>query len=152
VLHLLEGRYKTSQPVKGETLTEVVAQLNVDRSACLRTLAEYNDAARNDGFDPTVLDHLVTKELALPKSNWALRLDKPPFVAYPVTGGITFTFGGVRIDSTGRVINVAGKPIAGLFACGEMVGGLFHNNYPGGTGLVSGAVFGKIAGAAAAAA
>jgi tricarballylate dehydrogenase len=152
VLHLLEGRYKTSRPFQAQTLRELVEQLDLDRSTCLRTLEQYNEAASNDGFDPTVLDRLATKELSLPKSNWALRLDRSPFVAYPVTGGITFTFGGVRITPDAQVVDVGWRPIPGLYACGEMVGGLFHTNYPGGTGLVSGAVFGKIAGASAAAA
>jgi tricarballylate dehydrogenase len=97
-----------------------------------------------------VRDGLATKGLELPKSNWAQRLDTPPFVAYPVTGGITFTFGGVRINERAQVIGTAWAPISGLYACGEMVGGLFHGNYPGGTGLMSGAVFGRIAGANAA--
>lgn len=149
-LHLLEGRYGTSEPLTADTLEDLVAQLNIDRDACLQMLAEYNEATTNDGFDPTILDGLATTGLTLPKSNWAQRIDTPPFVAYPVTGGITFSFGGVRIDGHARVIDVGWKPIPGLFACGEMVGGLFHNNYPGGTGLVSGAVFGRIAGASAA--
>jgi tricarballylate dehydrogenase len=84
------------------------------------------------------------------KSNWALRLDTPPFVAYSVTGGITFTFGGLKIDANAQVIGTDWRPIPGLLTCGEMVGGLFHFNYPGGTGLVSGAVFGRIAGRSAA--
>ena len=88
--------------------------------------------------------------LPLPKSNWAQRLATPPFVAYPVTGGITFTFGGVRVDDHARVISTSWAPIPGLYACGEMVGGLFHTNYPGGTGLMSGAVFGRLAGSHAA--
>ena len=79
-------------------------------------------------------------------------LDKPPFVAYSATGGITFTFGGVKVSEQAEVVGVDWRPIPGLFACGEMVGGLFHGNYPGGSGLVSGAVFGRIAGASAAAA
>jgi tricarballylate dehydrogenase len=86
----------------------------------------------------------------LPKSNWAQRLDTPPFVAYPVTGGITFTFGGVRVSERAEVMNTSWTPIPGLYACGEMVGGLFHTNYPGGTGLMSGAVFGRLAGSHAA--
>ena len=101
-------------------------------------------------FDPTVKDGLATKGLELPKSNWAQRLDTPPYSAYPVTGGITFTFGGVRINERAQVVSTAWTPIPGLYACGEMVGGLFHGNYPGGTGLMSGAVFGRIAGAHAA--
>jgi tricarballylate dehydrogenase len=97
-----------------------------------------------------VKDALGTKGLDLPKSNWAQRLDTPPFVAYPVTGGITFSFGGVRINDQAQVMSTGWAPVPGLYACGEMVGGLFHGNYPGGTGLMSGAVFGRIAGRSAA--
>jgi len=86
----------------------------------------------------------------VPESNWALALDTPPYVAFPVTCGITFTFGGLRIDpANGQVLDVTLAPIPGLFCAGEMVGGLFYFNYPSGTGLVSGAVFGRLAGAAA---
>ncbi|OGK79461.1 MAG: tricarballylate dehydrogenase [Candidatus Rokubacteria bacterium GWA2_70_23] len=101
-------------------------------------------------FDPTIRDGLRTKGLELPKSNWAQRLDTPPFMAYPVTGGITFSFGGLRVNERAQVITTSWTPVPGLYACGEMVGGLFHTNYPGGTGLVSGAVFGRLAGAHAA--
>ena len=79
-----------------------------------------------------------------------LRLDKPPFAAYSATGGITFTFGGLAIDEDARVLGTDWRPMPGLYTCGEMVGGLFHFHYPGGTGLVSGAVFGRIAGRSAA--
>jgi tricarballylate dehydrogenase len=127
-----------------------VEQLPVDRATCRRTLDDYNAAVSAGTFDPTVRDGLATKGLDLPKSNWAQRLDTPPFSAYPVTGGITFTFGGVRINERAQVIGTSWTPIPGLYACGEMVGGLFHGNYPGGTGLMSGAVFGRIAGANAA--
>ena len=86
----------------------------------------------------------------MPKSNWANRLDAPPFEAYGVTCGITFTFGGLAVDAEARVLAEDGAPIPGLFAAGELVGGLFYFNYPGGTGLTSGAVFGRTAGANAA--
>ena len=86
-----------------------------------------------------------------PKTNWAQKLDKPPYVAWPVTGGITFTFGGLKINEQCQVVATNWKPIPGLYTCGEMVGGLFHYNYPLGTGLMSGAVFGRIAGRNAAA-
>ena len=101
-------------------------------------------------FDPTVLDGLATAGIEPPKSNWALRLDEPPFAAWSATGGITFTFGGLAIDEQARVLGTDWRPMPGLYTCGEMVGGLFHFNYPGGTGLVSGAVFGRIAGRSAA--
>jgi tricarballylate dehydrogenase len=88
--------------------------------------------------------------LAINKSNWANTLDTPPFEAYAVTCGITFTFGGLRINPSAQVISTDGEPIPGLYAAGELVGGIFYFNYPGGTGLTNGAVFGKIAGASAA--
>ncbi|MGH6917509.1 MAG: FAD-binding protein, partial [Geminicoccaceae bacterium] len=72
------------------------------------------------------------------------------FEAYQVTCGITFTFGGLRIDGAAQVLDTDLEPIPGLYAAGELVGGLFYFNYPGGTGLMSGAVFGRIAGASAA--
>ena len=113
-------------------------------------LAEYNAAVDAGTFDPTVKNGLETKGREPAKSNWAQRLDAPPFVAYPVTGGITFTFGGVRINDRAQVMSTGWNPITGLYACGEMVGGLFHGYYPGGTGLMSGAVVGRIAGHSAA--
>jgi len=100
-------------------------------------------------FNPNIKDGRSTRGLPLEKTNWANPLDTPPFEAYAVTCGITFTFGGLRIDGDGGVIDTDGLPIRGLFAAGELVGGLFYFNYPGGTGLMSGAVFGRIAGASA---
>ena len=150
---LLEARYSTGHPIVTDTLDAIVAQLGVDRAAATRTLAEYNAAAGGGGsFNPGVRDGMRTEGLALPKSNWAQKLDTPPYYAYPVTGGITFSFGGVRVNDCAQVIGTDWNPIPGLFACGEMVGGLFHNNYPGGSGLMSGAVFGRIAGRSASAA
>jgi tricarballylate dehydrogenase len=84
------------------------------------------------------------------KSNWALPLDSPPYVAYPVCCGITFTYGGLRIDTEARVIDTTGQPMPGLYATGEIAGGFFFHNYPAGSGLVRGAVFGRIAGRSAA--
>src|SRR5205085_1005516 len=84
------------------------------------------------------------------KSNWAQPLDTPPYVGYAVTTGITFTFGGLKITERGEVIDCEQRPIPGLFAAGELVGGLFYHNYPGGAGLMAGAVFGRIAGRSAA--
>jgi len=119
----------------------------------METLNAYNAAAGHGGeFNPGILDNLHTEGLDPPKSNWAQKLDTPPFVAYPATGGITFTFGGLKIDADGRVIGTDWQPIPGLYCCGEMVGNIFHGNYPGGTGLVSGLVFGRIAGRSAASA
>ena len=146
--HLLEPRYATSDPITGQTLEELVDQLELDdRAQALHTLQAYNEAAGDaQDFDPTIRDGLATTGITPAKSNWATRLDSPPFLAYSATGGITFTFGGLKINEQAQVIGTDWRPIDGLYCCGEMVGGLFHFNYPGGTGLVSGAVFGRIAG------
>ena len=151
VLSLLEPRYATSEPFKSDTLEGLVKQLKVDQKQALKTLTDYNAACGRGGpFNPAVLDCLHTDGIDPPKSNWALKLDTPPYVAYPVTGGITFTFGGVKVNRDAQIVASDWKPIEGLYACGEMVGGLFHYNYPLGTGLMSGAVFGRIAGRSAA--
>ena len=150
VTGLLEGRYKTGTPLVADSLAALAHQLPVDRAAFLDTVEGYNAAVGPGRFDPSIRDGLATKGLAVPKSNWAQRLDTPPFTAWPVTGGITFTFGGVRVNERAEVQSTAWTSIPGLYACGEMVGGLFHGNYPAGTGLMSGAVFGRLAGAHAA--
>ncbi len=151
VLEMLEPRYSTSVPFKAETLEALVKQLQVDHKQAMKSLDDYNAAAGRGGkFDPTVLDNLHTEGIEPPKTNWAQKLDTPPYVAYPVTGGITFTFGGLKITRDAQVVATDWKPMPGLYTCGEMVGGLFHYNYPLGTGLMSGAVFGRIAGRSAA--
>ncbi|HMH75310.1 MAG TPA: FAD-binding protein, partial [Candidatus Udaeobacter sp.] len=150
VTHLLEARYQTGTPLIADSLEALTEKLPLDRATCRRTLEAYNAAVTEGRFDPTVRDSLATRGLPLAKSNWAQRLDTPPFLAYPVTGGITFTFGGVRVNERAQVMSTSWAVIPGLYACGEMVGGLFHGNYPGGTGLMSGAVFGRLAGAQAA--
>ena len=154
VTHLLEPRYSTSTPVIADTLEDLVDQLDFeDKAQALRTLKAYNEGARaaDEGFDPTKRDGLATRNVQPEKTNWALRLDKPPYHAYSATGGITFTFGGLKITKDTEVVGTDWRSIPGLFACGEMVGGLFYDNYPAGTGLVSGATFGRIAGRNAAA-
>jgi tricarballylate dehydrogenase len=118
---------------------------------CLDTIRQFNRAVRQDvPFNALVLDGRGTVGLAVPKTNWANTLDTPPFHAYAITCGITFTFGGVRASPKAAVQSVAGRDVPGLYTAGEMLGGLFYFNYPSGTGLVSGAVFGRIAGIEAA--
>jgi len=148
-----EYRIKFMTKVSANTLEELAAKLEgVNADNFLKTVREYNAAVRKDvPFDHTVKDGKSTVGIEPPKSNWAQPLDTPPFDAYATTCGITFTFGGLRIDrETGQVLNVHFHRIPGLYCAGEMVGGLFYFNYPSGTGLVSGAVFGRIAGRGAA--
>jgi tricarballylate dehydrogenase len=133
------------------TLEELAGQCGVEAEGLRLTIERFNAAVNDAPFNPTVKDGKATRGLDPPKSNWAQRIDAPPFVAYAVTGAITFTFGGVQIDERARVIDTAGRPIRGVFAAGELVGGLFYGNYPGGSGLMAGSVFGRTAGREAAA-
>jgi tricarballylate dehydrogenase len=154
VKHLLRDEYRIRQITKvaANTLEEFAQKLDgVNAAEFLKTIAEWNAAVRTDlPFDPNAKDGRCTRGLAVNKSNWANTIETPPFEGYAVTCGITFTFGGLRINTGGQVLNNDHQPIRGLYAAGELVGGLFYFNYPGGTGLMSGAVFGKIAGMSAA--
>jgi tricarballylate dehydrogenase len=117
----------------------------------VKTVEEYNSAVdQSVPFDPNVKDGRAASGLAVPKSNWANTLDTPPFHAFAVTCGITYTFGGLRITQDAQVMDTGLNPIPGLYAAGELTGGIFHFNYPGGSGLTNGSVFGRIAGAQAA--
>ncbi|UCH75737.1 MAG: FAD-dependent tricarballylate dehydrogenase TcuA [Rhodospirillales bacterium] len=154
VTHLLRDEYRIRRVTKvtANSLEELAGRLEgVDPKGFLAEMSAYNAAVDTDTpFDPNVKDGRGTHGLAVPKSNWANRIDEPPFEAYQITCGITFTFGGLRIEpDTGQVIDVDMAPIPGLYAAGELVGGIFCFNYPGGTGLMSGTVFGRIAGAGA---
>lgn len=152
--HLLYSEYRfwDASFVEANTLEELVAKLEgVDHQNALKTLEQYNAAVdTKTPFDPTILDGKSTAGLHPNKTNWANRIDTPPFKAYPVTCGITFTYGGLKVDKNAAVLDEKEEPIAGLFACGELVGGVFYNGYPGGSGLTSGAVFGRLAGYSAA--
>ncbi|MFO0520596.1 MAG: FAD-dependent tricarballylate dehydrogenase TcuA [bacterium] len=154
VTPLLRDEYRIRQvtKVEADSLEALAEKMEgVNPKGFLRTVKAFNAAVRQDiPFNSVVKDGRCTEGLAVPKSNWANTLDTPPYQAYAVTCGITFTFGGVKVSPQAAVQSVAGQPIPGLFAAGEMVGGLFYFNYPSGTGLVSGAVFGRIAGTQAA--
>ena len=132
-----------------DTIEELAAGIGVDPAALSATVAEFNrsiDLAVP--WDPTIKDGRAA-HVEPPKSNWATPLQTGPFYAFAVTCGITFTFGGLKSDTHGRVLNEAGEPIRGLLVCGEMLGGLFSENYPGGSGLAAGMVFGRRAGSIA---
>ncbi len=154
VSHLLRDEYRIKRVTKvsADTLETLAAKLeDVDHAAFLDEMRAYNQAVEQRvAFNPNIKDGRRTRGLPIDKTNWANTIDTPPFEAYAVTCGVTFTFGGLRVDQQARVIDVDGEPIGGLSAAGELVGGLFYFNYPGGTGLMSGAVFGRIAGATAA--
>lgn len=153
--HLLYGEYTFHDAhfVEADTIDALIEKLDGidDKENAKRTLTVYNKAVdQSVPFEPTVKDGKGTVGLDLPKSNWAQILDTPPYKAYPVTGGITFTYGGLKVDVDGAVLKENDLAVSGLFACGELIGGVFFNGYPGGSGLTSGAVFGRRAGEGAA--
>jgi tricarballylate dehydrogenase len=154
VAHLLRDEYRIRQVTKvsAESLEELVRKLeDVDAGAALSEIGAFNQAVdRTIPFNPNVKDGRCTRGLAVAKSNWANPIDEPPFMAFAVTCGITFTFGGLKITRQGEVVDTEGDPISGLYAAGELVGGLFYFNYAGGSGLMAGAVFGKLAGTSSA--
>lgn len=144
-----EYRIKRVTKVSANTLEELANKLEgVDPQGFLAEMKQYNAAVRKDvTFNPNIKDGRCTVGLDVNKSNWANTIDEAPFEAYQVTCGLTFTFGGLRIVSdTGQVLDTDMVPIPGLYAAGELVGGLFYFNYPGGSGLTSGTVFGRTAG------
>jgi len=151
---LMRDEYRTRYVTKyaADSLEGLASRLtDVDGGQLLRTIEEFNAAVAVDvPFDPNVKDGRSADGLPVPRSNWANRIDEPPFTAYEVTCGVTFTFGGLKITDQGQVVDLNGAPISGLYAAGEMVGGIFYNNYPGGSGLTSGAVFGRLSGRSAA--
>jgi tricarballylate dehydrogenase len=152
---LLRPEYgdKAVTKVVANTIEELASKMegldNAD--AFVKTVKEFNAAVRTDvPFNHAVKDGRGTRGIEPPKSNWAHPLDTPPYEAYAITCGITFTFGGLRtVPDTGQVVDVNMHPIEGLYTGGEMLGGLFYFNYAAGTGLVSGTVFGRIAGRSA---
>ncbi len=153
--HLLRDEYRIRQVTKvtAGSIEELCVRMeDVHTEGALATIGEFNAAVdRSVAFDPNVLDGRRTSGLSPDKTNWAVPIETPPFSAFRVTCGLTFTFGGMRIDETGCVIDTDLRPISGLYAAGELVGGLFYGNYPGGSGLSAGAVFGRLAGSSAAA-
>ena len=146
--HLLRDEYFIQQAtmVESDTIEQLAEGLDINVPGLVKTIYNYNESVQDGEFNPTDLDGKGTIGLTPPKSNWAQKFDSPPYIGYAVTCGITFTFGGLKIDTRCRVQDTSDVPIPGLYAAGELTGGLFYNNYPGGAGLMAGAVFGKIAG------
>lgn len=150
---MLRDEYRIKQVTKAEadTIGELAKLLDLDPAKLEKTVSEYNDACGPQAYNPAILDGKCTTGITPPKSNWALPINQPPYVAYVTTTGITFTFGGLQVNVKGEVQDMTDQSIPGLYAAGELVAGLFFENYPGGSGLMSGAVFGKLAGESSAA-
>jgi len=138
-------------PVKAGSIAELAALLGLDPPALAATVAQFNASVRPGTFDHTVLDDCATSGLSPPKTHWARTLDTPPYYAYPLRPGITFTYLGVAIDDKARMLMQDGKPAVNVFAAGEiMAGNVLGKGYLAGIGMAIGTTFGRIAGAEAA--
>lgn len=137
-------------PLQANTLKEMAGLMEMPAENLLETVGAFNAAIQPGDYNLDRLDGKRTAGISPAKSNWALPLDQPPYIAIPVTGGITFTFGGLKCDTAARVIDTRGKAMDGLYAAGETIGEIFYYNYPGASSVIRGAVFGRIAGTQAA--
>ena len=147
---LIRG-YENATVYKSSTLGALAKDLEIrDVSAFLETVRQFNDSIHEGEFHPFRLDGKSASGITPPKSNWALPISSPPFEAYPTICGMTFTYGGLKVTPSAEVLHKSDRVIPGLYAAGEMVGGLWHDNYPSGSGMMAGAVFGRIAGTKAA--
>lgn len=142
--------YAAAPVVEADTIRDLAAKIGLDPDALEATVAEFNASIDTSvEYDPTIEDGRGTKGLTPVKTNWARAIDEAPFMAYGVTGGITFSFGGLKVNRSSQVLNTNGDPIDGLFANGDIVG-MFYHNYPSCSGMTRNVVFGGRAGAAAA--
>jgi tricarballylate dehydrogenase len=145
-----EGAYVGATGHEAASIAELAQKIGLSPEVLVHTVEEYNSACREDvPFDPGNMDGKSTVGITPKRSNWAVKLQQPPFRAYPIVCGITFTFGGVKIDTKAQVLSSAGNPIPGLYASGDVVG-LFFHNYPGNTGQTRNVVFSRVAGREAA--
>jgi tricarballylate dehydrogenase len=137
-------------PIKAESVAELATELGLDPHALQSTVDEYNAAVAEGPYDPLRPDGKHTEGLNPPKSNWATVISRPPFVAYPLTTDIVFTYGGLATDEEAHAVDQEGHPVPGLFAAGECTG-IYYHKYPGATSVMRGLVFGRVAGLGAAA-
>ncbi|MGZ5127759.1 MAG: FAD-dependent tricarballylate dehydrogenase TcuA [Burkholderiales bacterium] len=144
--------HREFEPIEAGSIERLAEQLRIPPARLVDTIDRFNAAVQPGTFDSESLDGKCTRGVTPEKSNWATTLDTPPYFAYPVTGGITFTLGGLQVDQRARVLDTEARAIPRLFAAGEILGGLFYDNYPGGASLIRSLVFGRIAGREAASA
>jgi tricarballylate dehydrogenase len=143
---LNQAYYAYAEPAEADTIADLARLIGIEPAVLVHTVDEFNRAVSDDAaFDPTQPDGKRTEGITPQKSNWAIRLQEPPFRAYAVTGGVTFTFGGLAVNTSAQVLDTGDEPIRGLFASGDIIG-LFYHNYPSCTGQTRNAVFSRLAG------
>jgi len=147
VFSLFRPEYQEAEHVESDSLEELAKECDINAENFLSTVKKYNDAIVDDGkpFVPYRLDKRRTKGLKPDKTNWAQSIDTPPYKAFAVSCGLTMTYGGLKTNEKAQVIDTSDRVIPGLYAAGEITGGFFYHNYPSGSGLVRGAVMGRIA-------
>jgi tricarballylate dehydrogenase len=138
-----------SKPIVADSVEELARALDLPAATLARTVADFNAAVTDGPFDWRTPDGKRTEGLEPPKSNWAVAIDRGPFLAYPISCAIVFTFGGLETNAAGQVVDADDEPIPGLYAAGECTG-IYHDKYPGGTSVLRGMVFGRVAGQTAA--
>jgi tricarballylate dehydrogenase len=138
-------------PIQAASIAELAVRLELDPAVLEKTVRDFNAAVRPGTFDHTILDDCRTEGITPPKTHWARRIETPPYYAYPVRPGITFTYLGTRVNKEARMLMKDGKPSANMFAAGEiMAGNVLGRGYAAGIGMTIGSVFGRIAGQEAA--
>nr|WP_283816365.1 FAD-dependent tricarballylate dehydrogenase TcuA [Bradyrhizobium genosp. L] len=138
-------------PIAGQTIAELAGKLELDPGALEKTITEFNAAVQPGTFDHTILDDCRTEGITPAKTHWARRIETPPYLAYPVRPGITFTYLGTRVNREARMMMQDGRPSANMFAAGEiMAGNVLGKGYAAGMGMTIGSVFGRVAGREAA--
>jgi tricarballylate dehydrogenase len=138
-------------PIEAGSIAELAGKFELEAGMLEKTIADFNAAVRPGTFDHTILDDCRTEGLTPPKSHWARRIETPPYYAYPVRPGITFTYLGTRVNKQARMLMNDGKPAANMFAAGEiMAGNVLGQGYAAGIGMTIGSVFGRVAGREAA--
>ena len=146
---LLQSDYKKAvlsgtEPILADSIHDLAVALGIEPAALAATVESYNSACQPGPLDVTVKDGVSTRSLNPPKSNWARPITQGPFGAWPMSSVITFTFGGVKTDTSGRAVTADGEPVPGLYVVGEAAG-LYHHSYPGASSMLRAMVFGRLA-------
>jgi tricarballylate dehydrogenase len=137
---------RSDQPaIEADTIEALAAKLDIHPQTLKDTVAQYNAACPTTGnYDPLKVDGMATQGLLPAKSNWSLPIDRGPFMAYPIISANVFTFGGLKVDPQGQVLDTDGYAIPNLYAAGEVIG-MYYTNYTGATSVLKGLVFGRLA-------
>ena len=143
---LPDSYFNSGRHIKCNDWSQLADYLKINKNNLIKTIEKFNASIKPKQINLSRLDGVFTDNLDITKSNWAVRLDTPPFYGFRVRPGVTFTYGGLKINNNANLIHKNNYPVPNLFACGEIVGGIFFENYIGGSGLMSGSVFGRIAG------